>query len=293
MRGQRCFRHARLSDARLAREQKETALSGGGPVEPIRRGPAAPAHVRRARRFPPSRKRTTPMPRARPSCAGPAALDRLRSECRPWRLGPRAPRSNAARTLPERDRRSRRWVCSWTHATRALRRSVYAVRARSTGWVASSWPARGRPRPPAPRPAPCSVNWRGRRRRRGRRGVLSIPEEQPPRWARNTPWRHARADAARGLRSRRTVAPVLAAGAVRDARVAVGVAVHESLAERDREERAASAKHDRPIGDVGEARGEETPACLSDEASGWTAQDEAADRRMDSVRADDQVVAAG
>ena len=81
------------------------------------------------------------------------------------------------------------------------------------------------------------------------------------------------------------------AGSLRLARAHVGVAVDSALAQRDREERATLAEHDGPIGELGEAVGEEAPRRLSHVAGRGTAEREASDRRMDAVGADDEVVA--
>jgi hypothetical protein len=88
------------------------------------------------------------------------------------------------------------------------------------------------------------------------------------------------------------LAPVLALGTGRVARIDVRVAVHGPLAERDGKERAASAQHGRPIADVEEAVGHEPPRRLSYVAGWGSAQRKAANRRMDAVSADDDVVAA-
>ena len=102
-----------------------------------------------------------------------------------------------------------------------------------------------------------------------------------------------RADAVPARRSPQTTRASPRCDRGRVARVDVGVAINGPPAKRDGEEAAASAQHDRPIGELGEAVDDEPPGRLSYVAGCWTAQRKAANRRVDAIRADHEVVAAG
>ena len=153
--------------------------------------------------------------------------------------------------------------------------------------------ARVRPRAPSPRPGPCSASWRGRRPRRAQRVVPSRPAVRPLRSGRSTRRRRAAGGAAPDRRSRGTTRATQSRERRPVTRVDVGVAVDAAPAQCDGEEGAAPAQHDRPIADLGDSLRDESPACLSDVAGGRTADAEATDGRVDTVRTDNEVVGAG
>jgi hypothetical protein len=72
----------------------------------------------------------------------------------------------------------------------------------------------------------------------------------------------------------------------------VGVAVDAPFPECDRQERATSAEHGCPVGDVVEAVDDEPPGSLSDVVGGRAGEGEPAYGRVHAVCADDEVVAA-
>ena len=191
--------------------------------------------------------------------------------------------------------RSRRCVCSCTHATREMRRRCYSASARTTGWLFSSssastsasssamaapWAMFGELACAASPTSTTRPAAQGRRRdlfdlREVR--VAAVLEQA----------RHRIGEVGE------QVPPVRPSSIGRIARADVGVAVSGAVAEGDREEGAVSAEHDCPLADLGEVLRDEPPSHLSDVAGRHVPEGEAADARVDTVRTDHEVVRAG
>ena len=205
-------------------------------------------------------------------------------------------RSVRLRTIGGRLRvRSRRWVCSCTHATRDVRLRWYSVSACSTGWLVASTSASTSASSSAiatPWAMFGELAWAASPTSTTRPAVQAggVTSSIGAKYA-SPPCSSRRGTGS--AKSANVFAPLQPSSAGRISRVHVGIAVDRAVAERDREEGAVSAQHDCPLADLWEAFRDEPPARLPDVTRRRVGEGERADRRVDSIRTDHEVVLAG